>query len=103
MGLEATKLGMTIKYRFGGGKSPMFGGEGWGKKAGGFLNNMKFGEAVGGGLAGFGAAKMLGGKSKIKKSLIGAGVGAAMGFLGGGGGGGSLSGGLGGALGGLFG
>jgi len=118
MGLEAAKLGTTMASRYGQ-KSfgqvgedakGLFGyGSGPGGAAGtvsgsGFFNNLSVGSMLGGGLAGFGASKMMGGKSKIKKGLLGAGVGSAMGLLGGGNAlGGALSGGFGGLVGGLFG
>lgn len=123
-GLEAAKLGTTISSRFGnksfgqvgqdakglfgfgsgaGGAAGKFTGSGGG--VGNFLGNLSIGSTLGGGLAGFGAAKLLGKKkSKATKGLVGAGVGAALGLLGGGNAlGGALSGGFGGGLGGLFG
>ena len=115
-GLEAGKLGLTIAGRYGDNSfgqtventKGLFGygstpsGAAGTASGPGFFNNLSMGAAVGGGLAGFGAAKVLGGKSKIKKGLLGAGIGALMGAFTGGSGG-MMSGGFGGALGGLFG
>ena len=87
MGLEAAKLGMTAATSdvgaktIGGaiGKIPGLGSAG---TSGGFLNNITVGSALGGGLAGFGAARLAGGKSKTKRAMYGMGAGALMGFLG---------------------
>ena len=118
LGLEASKLGLTVSGQYGG-KSfgeiggdarALFGGSSkpmtfGGGKSGNFFSNMSAGSLLGGGLAGFGAAKLLGGKkSKLIKGLVGAGVGAGMGLLSGGNSlGGAISGGFSGGLGGLFG
>jgi len=119
MGLEAGKLGMTLASRYGdkslgdvvGGAKGMFSSKPsqsynfGGGSGGNFMSNLSVGSTIGGGLAGFGAAKMLGKKkSKALKGLAGAGVGAALGLLGGGNSlGGAISGGFGGTIGGLFG
>ena len=115
MGLEAAKFGFNIGNRYGGttvgnvrdSTSKLFsGGNSIGTNAsqGGFLNNLSIGSAIGGGLAGFGAAKMLGKKkSKITKGLVGAGTGALMGLLSGGGLSSAISGAFGGGFGSLFG
>lgn len=87
MGMEAAKLGMTATTsgvgqrpidRFWSSRSP-----GSGVKSGMF-GDITTGSIVGGGLAGFGAAKLMGGKSKAKKGMAGAAGGALMGLLGGG-------------------
>jgi hypothetical protein len=60
------------------------------------LGDFKVSSAIGSGLAGFGAGKLLGKKGKVKKGLLGAGIGALTGMFGQGGF--SLGGGLGGAM-----
>jgi hypothetical protein len=113
LGLSLTQTGTTMATRYG---DKTFGGLiDSGKRmfgmtpsaptsgVGNFMSNLSVGSAIGGGLAGFGTAKLLGKKkSKVTKGLAGAGVGAALGLLGGGFGGG-ISGGFAGGLGGLFG
>lgn len=106
MGLEGLKLGSTVAQRYGGNKNTvgnLFSGGGSASGApgtkppapSGMLSRLNIGQAVGSGLAGFGAAKMLGGgkKSPFKKAALGAVGGGLLGFLGGG-----KSGGLGGAV-----
>jgi len=100
-GLEAAKLGMTAATSGVGQKT--LGGL-FGSKSGGPFSNITTGSIVGGGLAGFGAGKLAGGKSKTKKALFGAGAGGLMSLLGGGAnmaniGSGVLSGAIGGMLG----
>ena len=67
------------------------------------VSGLNIGASLAGGVMGFGAGKLLGGKNKMKSSLIGAGVGGLASYLGGGGNVGSAFGGaLLGGLGGLF-
>jgi hypothetical protein len=118
MGLSAGKLGLSIGNEYGGKSFGQIGEDikgtfGYGNtpsgKTGtysgsGIFGNLSAGSFAGGGLAGFGASQMLGGKSKLKKGLLGAGVGAALGmFSGNNAFGGGLSGGVGGLIGGLLG
>jgi hypothetical protein len=114
MGMEGVKLGSTMSTRFGGttvgnvadSTRSLFGmkGGGVGTSPGGFLNQLSVGSFLGGGLAGYGAGRMLGKKKKkATRGLVGAGLGAALGLLGGGGMGGAITGGIGGGIGGLFG
>ena len=116
MGMAAAKLGTNIGMTHGDktvggliqGTKNMWSGTPGAKAVpasgtSGFLKNLSVGSMFGGGLAGFGASQLYGGKSKVKKALIGAGAGTALGLLGGTGGSGALSGGFGGLIGGLFG
>jgi hypothetical protein len=116
MGLEAGKLGLNILGSYGptrsdpnrGSLSNIFSSFGGSTKVGGtsspgIMSNLNLGSLVGGGLAGYGAAKAFGKKKKGVNALIGAGTGAALGALTGGSIGSSITSGLGGGLGGLFG
>jgi hypothetical protein len=107
MGIEAAKLGLNVAGTF---KNKTLGGEGGilsglGSKfaSGTFLGDLKPAGLIGGGLAGFGASKLVKGKSKTKKAGVGALAGAGIGALTGGGISGMISGALSGGLGGLFG
>ena len=120
MGLEASKLGMNLAMSDLGSKTigdvtgsvkgmynSAMGNEKTSglKPSGNAVSNFNIGGAVSSGLTGFGVGKLVGGKSKAKKSAYGAGAGALMGLLSankGGGMSGLLSGGLTGALGGYF-
>lgn len=119
MGLEAAKLGTTLATQYSGktfgdlGNSAqnLFSGSGGspatsGMGMGNVVNKLSVGSMIGGGLAGYGVANMMGDNTKKwQKGLGGLGVGAALGLLGGGSDmfSGALSGGFGGAIGGLFG
>jgi hypothetical protein len=75
-GLEALKFGLNMS-----GKNPMSsmsGAPNWVQKTGGILA-----PAASGALAGYGGAKLLGGKSKTKKLMFGAGAGLLSGIMGG--------------------
>jgi hypothetical protein len=130
MGLEAAKLGLNIGMSDMGGttlgdittgaknaytgagnlfrknKKPMATNlNATGGPKSGWKNSVNVGGALSSGLTGFGVGKLVGGKSKAKKSLYGAGAGAAMGLLSankGGGMMGGLIGGLTGGIGGYF-
>jgi len=95
MGLDAAKLGITIGGMdggiFGSTKGGSEGAAGVGAEEGGgsimkSLKGFDYGGAAGAGLLGYGAGKLAGGKSKVKKALFGAGAGALSSLLGGGGG-----------------
>ena len=117
MGLAAGKMGMNIGMTSGGktlgdlgravSTSGIPGTSGFGPKSGGWSDKVDLGSMVGGGLMGYGAGQLIGGKSKIKKAGVGMLAGGLMGMLGGPKGGGMnwgsiFSGGIGGAFGGLF-
>jgi hypothetical protein len=110
MGLEGVKLGTSIMSNLGGpggmtiGKAKGQLGFNGGTAMTGGINDINIGGMVGAGLAGAGAAQMLGGKKKrsVKKSAIGAGAGALLGYLGGGGIGGAIGSGALGGIGSLF-
>lgn len=126
MGLEASKLGMNLAMSDLGGKTigDVTGGvkalknkvmgtektsgiQSTGPKqpTGNAVKDFNIGGAISSGLTGYGVGKLVGGKSKAKKSMFGGGAGALMGLLSankGGGLSGLLSGGLSGALGGYF-
>ena len=117
MGLEASKMGMNVGMNYSGkslgdiSRSTMTGvgfGAGSGPAVGGWTDKVDVGSAVGGGLLGYGAGQLIGGKSKAKKAGIGMLAGGLMGMLSGPKGSGMnfgsmISGGLGGAFGGMFG
>jgi len=116
MGLSAAKLGTNIGMQHGDktvggliqGTKNMWAGTPGATAAPssgsmGFVNNLSIGSALGGGLAGFGVSQLIGGKSKVKKALLGAAAGAGLGLLGGTGASGVASGTFGGLIGGLFG
>lgn len=102
MGLEAAKLGLTASTM---GSSRLGDVPYLNKVAtpGSTFGNIRTGDIVGSGLAGYGAGMMLGGKSKLKKGLLGAGAGGLMSLLSGGNMlAGATSGGIGSLVGGLF-
>lgn len=123
MGLEASKLGVNLAMSDMGGKTlgditrgakDLYGNafkKGYTNKAvptgaaRGWQDKVSVGGALSSGLTGYGVGKLVGGKSKTKKSLYGGGAGALLGMLsapkGGGMMGGLVGGGLG-ALGGYF-
>jgi hypothetical protein len=114
LGLEAGKLGLSASRNYGG---TTFGQLGSKAKnlfsstsstpgsSPGFWGNMTPGSLVSGGLAGFGASKIMGGKNKFKKAGMGLAAGSILGLLSGGSNpfSGAASGGIGGLIGGLFG
>jgi hypothetical protein len=83
MGLSAAKLGLTASM----GSNYTLGQLPFIKRfatPGSAMGNIKTGDIVGSGLAGFGTGKMVGGKSKAKKGLYGAGAGGLLSMLSGG-------------------
>ena len=106
MGLEAAKLGATVATSDVGQKTlgGMFGGAKGGAAGDpGFFGGINTGSVIGGGLAGYGASQLAGGKNKKKKALYGAGAGALTGLLSGGFSGGNImAGGISGLIGGLL-
>ena len=99
----STRFGDLLKNPFAKGATSRAAGE---TAKGGALGNLSVGSSIGSGLTGFGAAKLVGGKSKIKKGLVGAAAGGLLGLIGGGGGNAlakTISGGLFGGFGGMFG
>lgn len=103
MGLEAAKLGMTASMSGNTtlGQVPYLNKlTGTGSTG---LAGIRTGDIVGSGLAGFGASQLLGGKSKLKKGLVGAGAGGLLSMLSGGNMmAGATSGGLGSIMGSMF-
>lgn len=102
LGSNLSKVGIGIGTGSGEKQPYVPGGVGQVKESGGFWSDMPIASSLAGGLAGFGASRMVPTKNKFAKVGIGAGVGALTGFFGGGGAGGAIGGGLLGGLGGLF-